>query len=438
MHRLLKNQIKKYLKDDKPLMPEHQEFLKSIDQAYHDFDSNHDIYERAQDIIARELELQSRQNELLLQSAGDGIIGVDLKGTITSFNPAARRMLGYTQQEIQGEPFHSTIHHSYPDGSPYREQTSPLRKALADSACYRQSNEVFWRKGQSCFPVDYTCTPILDHEEVKGAVIVFKNISDQIRTQQELERYTQELKESQKNLEDFTVIASHDIREPLRKIISFGDFLTKQLQPQLMEKESDCLNSMISATQYLDQLIEHILEFSKIGVESLTFQEINLKSIIQEVNYYLEHLINKTQAKIKVSSGSNGFKPTIEADWNQMHQLFQNLITNSLKYQKLEAPPEINISMSQLDRNYIKIHIQDNGIGFDESKTLKIFKPFERLHGKNEYEGTGIGLSICQKIVTRHGGKITATSRPNEGSTFIITLPVKQPLKIESDQYQKR
>ena len=434
MHRLLENQIKNHLNSDKPLSPELQEFLKSIDQAYHDFDSNHDIHERAQDIIVRELELQCRQNELLLKSAGDGIIGVDLKGIITFFNPAARRMLGYTQQELLGESFHRTIHHSYADGTLYREQTSPLRKALTDSASYRQSNEVFWRKGQSCFPVDYTCTPILDHEEVKGAVIVFKNISDQIRTQQELERYTQELKESQKNLEDFTIIASHDIREPLRKIISFGDFLIKQLQPQLMEKESDCLNRMIGATQYLDQLIEHILEFSKIGIESLTFQEINLKSIIQEVNYYLEHLINETHAKIKVSSGNNGFKPIIEADWHQMHQLFQNLISNSLKYHKLEAPPEINISMSQLDHNYIKIHIQDNGIGFDESKAPKIFKPFERLHGRKEYEGTGMGLSICQKIVTRHGGKITVTSKPNEGSTFIITLPIKQSIKKEAVQ----
>ncbi|MDH5457845.1 MAG: ATP-binding protein, partial [Nitrospinota bacterium] len=96
-----------------------------------------------------------------------------------------------------------------------------------------------------------------------------------------------------------------------------------------------------------------------------------------------------------------------------------------------EAPPEINISMSQLDHNYIKIHIQDNGIGFDEAKSPKIFKPFERLHGRKEYEGTGMGLSICQKIVTRHGGKITVTSKPNEGSTFIITLPIKQTVKTE-------
>jgi PAS domain S-box-containing protein len=431
VHKLLANQIKKHLDDETPLPPEYQEFLKTVDQAYHDFDSNHDIYERAQDIIVRELELQSRQNELLLQSAGDGIIGVDLKGNIIFFNPAARRMLGYTQQELLGESFHSTIHHSYPDGSRYPKKTSPLHKALTDSACYRQSNEVFWRKGRTCFPVDYTCTPILDQEEVKGAMIVFKNISDQIRTQQALERYTQELKESQKNLEDFTVIASHDLREPLRKIINYGEFLTKELQPLLKEKEADFLNRMTNASQHLDQLIEHILEFSQVGIQSLTFQKINLTSIIQEVTYYLEVLIAKTQAKIKVAAGNNEHRPVIEADWSQMYQLFQNLISNSLKYHKSGTPPEINISINTLDNNHLNIHIQDNGIGFDESKTSKIFKPFERLHGKSEFEGTGMGLSICQKIVTRHGGKITVTSKPNEGSTFTITLPIKQSPEIK-------
>ena len=433
MHKLLANQIKKHLEDDKPLSLEQQEFLKSVDQAYHDFDSNHDIYERAQDIIVRELELQSRQNELLLQSAGDGIIGVDLKGTMIFFNPAARRMLGYTQQELLGRAFHDLVHHSYPDGRLFEEQTSPLRKALTDSACYRQSNEVFWKKDQTFFSVDYTCSPILDINKVKGAVIVFKNISDQIRTKQALERYTQEFQESQKNLEDFTVIASHDLREPLRKIINYGDFLTKQLQPQLKEKESDYLNRMVGASQHLDQLIEHILEFSKVGIQSLKMDQVNLTSVIQEVNYYLELLIEKTQAKIKVTAGSNGFKPTIEADWNQMYQLFQNMISNSLKYHKSDVPPEINISMSRSDHNTINIHIEDNGIGFDESKTSKIFKPFERLHGRSEYEGTGMGLSICQKIITRHGGKITVTSKLDEGSTFIITLPIKQPLKVELD-----
>ena len=437
MHKLLENQIKKYLEDDKSLPPKYQEFLKAVNQAYHDFDSNHNIHERAQDIIVRELEVQSRQNELLLQSAGDGIIGVDLKGSITFFNPAARRMLGYTEQELLGGSFHNMIHHSHPDGSPYQEKTGPLCKALTDSACYRchrEPNEVFWRKDRDYFPVDYTCTPILDQGEVKGVVIIFKNISDQIRTQQALERYTQELKENQKNLEDFTTIASHDLREPLRKIIHFGDFLKKQLQSHLKEKEADYLNRMVQASQRMDQLIEHLLEFSRVGIQSLKFQEINLTSIIQEVNYYLELLIEKTQAKIKITAGSNGFNPSIEADWNQMYQVFQNLISNSLKYHRSKIPPEINVLISPLDHNYISIHIQDNGIGFDESKVNKIFKPFERLHGKSKYEGTGMGLSICQKIITRHGGKITATSKPNEGSTFMITLPIKQSLETELDR----
>ncbi|MDH5763603.1 MAG: ATP-binding protein [Nitrospinota bacterium] len=431
MHKLLEKQIQKYIKDEKSLSHECRSLLKAVNQAYHDFDTNHKILDQAQDVIVHELELQSRQNELLLQSAGDGIIGVDLKGNIIFFNPAARRMLGYTQKELLGRSFHSTILHSYPDGTPYNKKTSPLRKALTNSACYRQSDEVFWRKGLSFFPVDYTCTPILDQQKVKGAMIIFKNISDQIRAQQALQRYTQELKESQKNLEDFTTIASHDLREPLRKIINYGDILEKQMQPHLNEKGKDYLRRMTQASQHLDQLIAHLLEFSKAGIKSLKIEEVNLNSIIVEVNYYLEVLIAKTQAEIKILPESNGFRPIIEADWNQMYQLFQNLISNSIKFQKPGIPPEVNIKLNALDQNFINIHIQDNGIGFDESKTEKIFKPFERLHGKNEYEGTGMGLSICEKIVTRHGGKINVISQPQQGSTFVITLPVKQSARPE-------
>jgi PAS domain S-box-containing protein len=353
MHKLLEKQIQKYLTDEKSMPPECRDFLKAVDQAYHDFDSNHNILERAQDVIVRELEIQSRQNELLLHSAGDGIIGVDMKGIIIFFNPAARRMLGYTQKELLGKSFHSMILHSYPEGTPYNKETSPLRKALSNSACYRQSDEVFWKKGQNYFPVDYTCTPILDEQKVKGAVIIFKNISDQIRAQQALQRYTQELKESQKNLEDFTTIASHDLREPLRKIINYGDLLEQQMQPHLNEKAKDYLKRMTQASQHLDQLIAHLLEFSKAGVQSLKFEEIDLNSIIVEVNYYLEILIAKTQAKIKVIPENNGFKPIIEADWNQMYQLFQNLISNSIKFQRPGIPPKVNINLIALDHAYM-------------------------------------------------------------------------------------
>jgi len=434
MHKLLDYQIKKCLKDAEPFSEEYREFLEVIDRAYHDFDADHDILERAQDIILQELELQSWQNKSLLQSAGDGIIGVDLRGNITFFNPAAVKMLGYAQQELLGGSFHAIVNHSHPDGNPYQEKATPLHKALTDSACYRQSNEVFWKKDRTSFPVDYTCTPVLDKKEVKGVVIVFKNISDRIRTQQVLERYNRELEDSKKNMEDFVAIASHDLKEPLRKIKSFGDLLSKKIAPKLIEKEKEYLLKMIKASIRMDQLITHLLEYSKVGIKSLKFEELDLECIIQEVNDYLEHLIVKTQAKVKITIASNGFNPIIEADWNQMYQLFQNLISNSLKYHRPKVSLEVNILICPLNHDYINVQIQDNGIGFDESKRHKIFKPFERLHGRSKYEGTGMGLSICQKIVTRHGGKINVTSKPGEGSTFTVTLPVKQSSETELSQ----
>lgn len=426
MHRLLDYQIKKHLGIIQSLPEGCQDFLKAVDLAYRDFDENYSLMEKAQDIIMQELKAQSRQNELLLQSAGDGIIRVNLAGEIVYINPAGLRLLGYAKHELLNRSFHAILLHSHSNGNPYWEEASPLKRALTNSACYRQSNEVFWKKGRTPIPVDYTCTPILDQGEVKGAVIIFKNISDQIHARRALERYTQELEEGQKNLEDFVCIASHDLKEPLRKISSFGELLTKRMGSKMEPNEKEYLSRMINASDRMEQLISHLLEFSEIGIKSLKPEEVNLKSLINEVNLYLETVIEKTQARIKVISNLKRFKPIIQADRNQMYQLFQNLISNSLKYHRPGVPPEINILIYPQDQNFLKVHIQDNGIGFEQSQAHKIFKPFERLHGKSEYEGTGMGLSICQKIVTRHGGKIDVTSQPGKGTTFTINLPVKQ------------
>ena len=425
MHKLLQNQIKKFLGEEEPLSDKFKDFLKAVDQAYYDSEEDYARLDQAQNLIAKELEIQYRQKELLLQSAGEGIIGVDLKGNIIFFNPAACRMLGYAPQELLGHSFINMALHSRPDGSPYLEQTCPMRKALNDSACYRQSNEVFWKKNGESFPVDYSCTPVLDRNEVKGAMIVFKNISEQILTQQALERYTRELEERKRDLEEFNAIASHDLKEPLRKISQFGEMLSEKIKDRLEAKEKEYFSKMINAAVRMEQLITHLLEFSKVGIKSLKFEDIDLIYLIEEVTHLLEMRIHQAGGKVRISSAHSRYRPVVHADRNQMHQLFQNLISNSIKYHRPEVPPEVIIMISTEDEGSIKIEIQDNGIGFDESHIQKIFKPFERLHGRSEYEGTGMGLAICKKIVTRHGGSIDVASQAGIGSTFTITLPTR-------------
>lgn len=433
MHELLVYQIRKYLKDAQSLPPGSQEFLKAIDQAYKDHDEDYKRVEKAYDKILYELEAQSRDKQLLLQSAGSGIIGVNSSGRITFFNPAALRMLGYLPQELLDLSFHKTVLHSHPDKSRYREKNSPLKKAMDNSASYRQSNDVFWKKNNTSFPVDYTCTPVLDQENVRGAVIIFKNISKQINTKRALEKYARELEESKKNLEDFTSIASHDLKEPLRKIKSFGELLLKKIEPLLGAKESQYLSKMINASQRMEQLINHLLEFSRAGIKSLKREEIELKPLIQEEISLLEVLIHKTGGRVNLSLDHEDFNPVLHADRNQMQQLLQNLISNALKYHRPGVPPEIDIRISPMGQDFLKIQIKDNGIGLDESHAKRIFKPFERLHGKNEYEGAGMGLAICQKIITRHDGTINVISQSGAGSTFIVTLPIQQLTSNESD-----
>jgi light-regulated signal transduction histidine kinase (bacteriophytochrome) len=165
-------------------------------------------------------------------------------------------------------------------------------------------------------------------------------------------------------------------------------------------------------------LINDLLGYSRVTTKAQPFKPTNLATIASEVIGDLETRIDETDAKVVV-----GELPTIDADELQMRQLFQNLISNALKFRKPDTPPKVEISSDVSEGDAVRIFVKDNGIGFDEKYLDRIFTPFQRLHARNEYEGTGIGLAVCRKIVERHGGTLTATSTAGEGSTFIATLP---------------
>ena len=232
---------------------------------------------------------------------------------------------------------------------------------------------------------------------------------------------TAALKKSNQNLSDFASIASHDLQEPLRKVMMFGDRL-KELNQNLDEKSCDYIDRMQSATFRMQSLINDLLEFSKLTTEDSPFVKIDFNKIIEGTLSDLETRINESQGTINVDT-----LPGIEADPFQMHQLFQNLVSNALKYRKEDVDPVINISAQSDGNSHVIIKIEDNGIGFDEKYKDKIFHLFQRLHGKNEYGGTGMGLAICKKIVEHHNGSITVNSTPGAGTTFQVSLPKKQP-----------
>jgi light-regulated signal transduction histidine kinase (bacteriophytochrome) len=270
--------------------------------------------------------------------------------------------------------------------------------------------------------------PIRDAQgRIQGGVVVVRNISDQRRVEEKLKEYTRALETSNKELQDFVFVASHDLQEPLRKIQSFGEFLYDEFKGTLGETGRDYLERMRGAAGRMQTLINDLLALTRVTTKAQPFVSADLSQILKEVLADLEIRVEEKKAKVEV-----GPLPTLEADATQMRQLFQNLIANALKFQKNGTPPFVKVSAETAqngrgpsERRCV-IKVEDNGIGFDNKYGEQIFKVFERLHGRDEYEGTGIGLAICRKVVERHGGTIMAEGVVGKGSTFTITLPFQQ------------
>jgi two-component system, sensor histidine kinase and response regulator len=266
-------------------------------------------------------------------------------------------------------------------------------------------------KGFELGAIDYITKPFKQEE-----VLV------RVRNQLMLRRYTRELERSNEDLESFASVVSHDLRAPLRKIETLGNFLKEDYEDLLDEKGKGFLNNMAAITSHLSKLINSLLEYSQVSMESKTFEAVDLNSIAKKTINNLDAQIQETNGKISIEN-----LPTIEGEPYLLYQLFQNLIANALKFHLDGISPIIKISSEAKEKENWEIIIQDNGIGFDPKYAEKIFRPFERLVNRSEFEGCGIGLAHCKKIIDRHNGNILVESIPNQGSAFKITLPEKQP-----------
>ena len=237
----------------------------------------------------------------------------------------------------------------------------------------------------------------------------------------ELKTYMARLEQSNQALKDFAGIASHDLQEPLRKVAAFGNMLKQKCGDSIGAQGNDYLDRILNANRRMQSLLTALLEYSRLSTKSNPFVKVNLSDLLGEVLSDLEVRIVRTGGEVHV-----GDLPVISADPTQMRQLFQNLIGNALKFHKPGDKPVVQVhSVSNTD-SACQIVVEDNGIGFDEQYLEKIFAPFMRLHVRSEYEGTGMGLAICKKIVERHGGSITAKSTPGAGALFVIDLPARQ------------
>ncbi|GAB4016165.1 sensor histidine kinase [Spirosoma koreense] len=252
------------------------------------------------------------------------------------------------------------------------------------------------------------------------------------QSQQDLEALVTELNQSNAKLTQFAYIASHDLQEPLRKIQQFGDLL-KTRSTTLADDELLYLDRILSAAARMSALIKDLLVYSRLSTRQETVGTVPLGQVVVSVLENLSVPVEETKAQVQVSD-----LPTIQGDITQLIQLFQNLVSNALKFRQPESPPIIHIDAHEIRGTalpaslkparqaaaYYRIDVADNGIGFDEKYLDRIFQVFQRLHGKNEFPGTGIGLAICEKVAANHGGAITARSEPGHGTTFSVYLPV--------------
>jgi len=249
-----------------------------------------------------------------------------------------------------------------------------------------------------------------------------------------LQRQTAELVSSNRELQNFAAVASHDLQEPLRKIEAFGDRLRVRYADTLGEQGQDYLNRIFTSAKRMRSLIDDLLAFSRVTTRVQAMKPIELDVIAQEVVRDLETRLEQTGGRVEL-----GPLPTLAADPTQMRQLLQNLIGNALKFRKPETAPIVTVQGESFEDPatrlpMVRLIIRDNGIGFEPQYADRIFGLFQRLHGREAYEGTGMGLAICRRIVERHGGTIAAESKPGEGAAFLVTLPQNPPQESPLEQ----
>lgn len=264
-----------------------------------------------------------------------------------------------------------------------------------------------------------------------------EEIAERLRAEANLKKIAQELTRSNAELQQFAFVASHDLQEPLRKIVVFGDRLASKCGATVGEQGMEYLRRMQNAAGRMQTLINDLLTYSRVTTRAQPFAVVDLEQVVCEVLIDLEVRVEKEGGKVEL-----GRLPVVEADATQLRQLFQNLIGNALKYRRKETPPLVNIlgavrpaaggdTPRELRAGEVaELVVADNGIGFEQKHAERIFKVFQRLHGRDEYEGSGVGLAVCRKIVDRHGGTIRAEGVPGQGAKFIVTLPLRQPAAV--------
>ncbi len=371
------------------------------------------------------LEASERRYRGLFDLSRDGIVFASMDGRIEEANAAYLAMLGYAFDEL--------LRLTYQQLTPPRwaeMEAEILSRQIIARGYSDEYEKEYIRKNGSVFPVAVRAILVRDEagRPVRMMGIV-RDITEQKRAKEALERHARNLARSNEELEQFAYVASHDLQEPLRKIQAFGALLEEEKRDRLDEEGRQYVDFMTDASRRMQTLVSDLLALSRVSTGARPFEDIDLGEMVETVLSDLSVQLSETGGQVQASD-----LPVVRADRTQMEQLFRNLIGNALKFRRPDTPPRVSVrgeaasgSLPDVPGPASTIRVADNGIGFEPSQGETLFAPFKRLHARHTYEGSGIGLAVCQKIVLRHNGRITAHGTPGEGAVFTVTLPRRQP-----------
>ena len=379
----------------------------SIEKIQNDFilQSNHLSTYLGAEIKRKQLEQELNQ---VFDYSQDIICIADFKGYFKKINPVAVQILGYTEEELLNRPFNEFVH---PDD---RNLTSKRIEALSnDEPTYYFENRYITKTGKTVW---FAWTSKSSPEE-KLIFAVAKDITDKKKLEEKLEEHIQRLATSNKELEQFAYMASHDLQEPLRMVTSFLDKLDKKYSDVIDDKGKQYIYFAVDGAIRMRQIILDLIEFSRASKLDNNKEQVNVNELVSDVILLYKNQIKESNATIEV-----GNLPTISVYNAPLSQVFQNLISNALKYRQNGKAPIIKINCTEILGHWM-FSIKDNGIGINKDYFEKIFVIFQRLHNKDEYAGTGIGLAIVKKIINNLDGKIWLESEEGEGTVFYFTIP---------------
>ncbi len=354
----------------------------------------------------------------ILDTAVDGIILMDARGTVTMFNSACERIFGYAADEIVGGDIKRLMPKPYQDEHDqylvnYQQSRQPKIIGTGRQVVGR-------RKSGETFPIDLSVGEAINDRGVYY-VGILRDISDRVRAEEERQRLMEQLAKSNEEQTHFVHAASHDLREPLRMVSAFCSRLANDYGDRLDPRGVEYLSLAVAGSEHMKRMLDDLVDFARLSDDAERRSRFDTNSVVDEVVDSLSNIMQRSDAKV-----TRGSLPTIAGNPIRFERLMRNLIGNALKYVAENVQPCIHVDAAQ-EGAFWRFSVADNGIGIDPRHFERIFLPFKRLNARGRYEGVGLGLAICQKIVEGFGGAMSLCSSEGQGSTFSFTIPADLP-----------